>query len=136
MPTLLAGFHTPEIIIMCTTAAWIIAFVHCIINRRLSGSSKIGWIILIFLANWIGAAIYLIYWFGFARHQRRQVRPMRQPTPVYTPSEREYSSYTQGYQSLKRAAPIKPFIADLAEPEEAMNASAEQIQIMYPEDPR
>jgi hypothetical protein len=46
---------------------WIWALVDCISNEPSEGNDKIIWILVIVLANWIGALIYLIV----RRPQRR-----------------------------------------------------------------
>ncbi|HEY1353102.1 MAG TPA: PLD nuclease N-terminal domain-containing protein [Ktedonobacteraceae bacterium] len=128
------GLHLPELIIMTITVIWIVGLIHCAINGRVSGISKPGWIIFIILANWIGALAYFLYWFGFAQRQHKQRAPaMQQPLP-----EQEYSSYTTGYQPV-RTPSAQVWVANVRESEKALSSSppaSEEMQIMYPEDPR
>jgi len=135
------GFHAgPEIFISLTTVFWVATLIHCIINKR---SAKVGWILLIIFTSWIGALLYWIFGYGFAKQKRGQVVPPVQQSyvpyqPDYAPSEPNYSSYEQGYQPIRMqdAPPITPFMAEREEQEEAMSPLYEQPQVMYPEDPR
>lgn len=120
------GFHPPELMSMTVIAMWVVGLVHCLLNGRLSRIHKVGWIIFIFVANWIGALAYLLYWFGFAQRQHKHPLP-----------EQEYPSYTTGYQPV-RTTSAKVLAADVTEPEKAVSASpsaSEEMQIVYPEDP-
>jgi hypothetical protein len=119
---------------MTMITIWIIGLVHCVINGRLSRINKFGWIIFIFIANWIGALAYFLYWFGFTRRQHEQIAPtLQHPLP-----EQEYPSYTTGYQPV-RTTSAKVLTDNVTESEKALSASpsaSEEMQIVYPEDPR
>jgi hypothetical protein len=136
-----------------TTVFWIWMLADCIFNKRLHGSSKICWFLVIFFANFVGA---LIYFFMECQHRNpiealnyyanaftKATRPTTtppfytppQPTPpTYMPPATNASDYAQGYRAQKPAPPpVQPSI----HPNEAAPAQAdyEETIISYPEMP-
>ncbi|GCE31597.1 hypothetical protein KDA_70810 [Dictyobacter alpinus] len=109
-----------ELYIAIPTIIWILALIHCSRNRALSGTSKLLWIIFMFVTNIFGAVMYFIFapkrsrprartvYYQPARQARRQPQTYYQPTrqpqePYYRPTERttpapeSYRPYGEGY---------------------------------------
>lgn len=150
MPMMGSPFAGVDIFTLVTTIFWIWMLVDCILNKKIRGGSKVGWLILIFLTHIVGAVIYFFveceqrnpiealryYYQQFARASRPTpppptYAPPQQPaTPEYTRPAETYSDYTGGYHAQEPVAPS-------VQPEEPSQEQAqyEQPIITYPEMP-
>lgn len=144
-----------------TTIFWIWMLVDCILNKKMRGSSKIFWFLIILFTNFVGALIYYFmecehrnpiealnyYANAFTKATRStttptpplytpppQPKPPAYTPPVYTPPASEYNDYTLGYRAQK---PVPPSVQASVPPREAAPAQAEYEDtiISYPEMP-
>lgn len=138
------GFHWLNIIFLLLLVCWLVAFIHCIVNKGLRVGEKVAWIFALLFASWIGVPGYFVYWYGFARRRQKQKQmalPMRpSDVPSQQPgasSELICSPYEQGYRQpfrMQSTSQDKPFVVEDGEQEE-VPPLYEQSLVMYPEHP-
>lgn len=131
-----------ENLILAILCLWFIGLGHAVWNTKLQGGEKVAWILFILFANWIGALVYFVFWFGFARRRQSQPLPSVQQSSVHPrqshPSnEPGYLPYGYGYQPARTVqAQGKPIVSNETEQEVTASSLYEEPLVMYPEDPR
>lgn len=111
-------FHMliPSLLGLVAMIFWIWMLVDCAINPRLRGGAKVGWLLVVFFLNWVGALIY--FFAGRTRNQTTFIHPRSQwygqpyqqpdrppistpPQTYYQPSppptNEAYREYQEGY---------------------------------------
>jgi hypothetical protein len=128
--TLLAIPLAIPLIILCVmgliivgTIFWIWMLIDCVINKRISDSQKVAWIVTMIFTHMIGALLYL-----FLGRSGQKIQNTYQP---YVRQQAPYYPYQQGYQAAppppyqQGAAPTVPY-------EQQASLDYEQPQAMYP----
>jgi hypothetical protein len=131
------GFHSFELILLFVlglmvagTIFWIWMLIDCAINKRISETQKIIWVVVIFFTHLLGALLYF-----FLGRSARQTQNTYQPyAQSQTPpaSQVPYYPYHQGYQAAPPMSP--PYQAPSAPPLPPISYEHdyEQPQAMYP----
>ncbi|GAC1377365.1 MAG: hypothetical protein NVS2B12_18150 [Ktedonobacteraceae bacterium] len=90
-----------------TMIFWVAMLIDCAKNPRLQAGAKVGWLLVVILANWVGALIY--FFAGRARNQTTFMHPRsqsfakpyqqsdRQPIYYQPPVNESHREYQQGY---------------------------------------
>jgi hypothetical protein len=93
---------------------------------------KIAWMLALIFLSWVELLAYTAY-MASQFIKKTTVPSLQRPNnPIY---EESYSPYEQGYHPVQQKS-FKPFITDVVEPENRISPLYDQVQIMYPEDPR
>lgn len=104
------GFHWLNIIVLLIIVFWLVALMHCIVNKGLRVGEKVAWICALLFAKWCGAPGYFVYWYGCAKRKQNQMALRVQSSDI--PSEPICAPYEQGYrqqrvcQSKERTAQV------------------------------
>ena len=120
---------------------WIIVMIDCLRSSRTK--NKIGWLLFIFFANWVGVVVYLFVIRADLLKQaykaiQKWVRQQSAGTPHYPPYSPQpppqppYNDYRQGYPAYQ--PPATPTPSATTEQTSAYQ-SYEQPQAIYPEMP-
>jgi Phospholipase_D-nuclease N-terminal len=114
------------------TIFWIWMLVDCAINKRISDSRKLIWILVILFTHWLGAILY--FFLGRSRRQPQNAyQPDAQPQRPRA-EQASYYPYQEGYQAAQPVPP--PYQASPMSPpvsyEQMPSHDYEQPQAMYP----
>ena len=85
--------YIPQLVVIVILLVWVWMLVDCITNKRLNGTEKILWLLVILSAQPIGTFVYLFVGRLLISNSRRKKE--RQVGPIYP-------SYQQGYQPLQQ----------------------------------
>ncbi|MCW2549373.1 MAG: integral rane protein [Mycobacterium sp.] len=77
------------LVIIPVTLLWIVSVIDIVVRRDLSGWSRVGWLLLIFVLPLFGAAIYFF------------MRPLVDRTDVFLPESTRATSATAGTEPGK-----------------------------------
>ena len=117
---MLHHFHGfgPSLLGLAIMIFWIWMLVDCARNPRLRGGAKVGWLLVVFFLNWLGALIYFFagrtrsqatfmpprsQWYHGSYQQPNQpplYQPSQPPTyyqPYQPPANEAYREYQEGY---------------------------------------
>jgi len=119
-------FHGPELVILLLSAFWIWMLIDCLLNKTLTGSQKILWLLLIFFTHILGAILY----FAIGRTAKRS-----QPQTTNQKRQEPYQPYLQGYQTQREVAPYQESVQP-SHSEQSQHERYEQPQASYPEPPQ
>lgn len=149
MPMMGSPFGGADIFTIVTTIFWIWMLVDCILNKKIRGGSKVGWLIFIFFTQIVGAVVYYFleckqrnpiealhyYYQQFAGASRPTpppyVPPQRPAAPMYMPPAETYTDYTGGYRAQE---PLTSEESPQGQPAQKQ-PEYEQPIITYPEMP-
>ena len=130
---MLFGSHGAELIILFILAIiaggtifWLWMLIDCAINKGISDSRRLIWILVIIFTHLLGAFLYFL--FGRSAGQTQNTyRPYSQSR---TPQAPQYYPYQQGYQAAPPPPP--PYQPAPAPPPLSYEHDYEQPQAMYP----
>lgn len=100
--------------------------IDCLLNKTLTGSQKILWLLLIFFTHILGAILY----FAIGRTAKRS-----QPQTTNQKRQEPYQPYLQGYQTQREVAPYQESVQP-SHSEQSQHERYEQPQASYPEPPQ
>jgi hypothetical protein len=121
--------------IIVATVFWVWMLVDCIMNKRISDTQKIAWIIGMIFTHLLGALLYLFLGRS-PQNAQNSYQPYVQPQARPAPPAPVYNPYQQGYHAVRPAPP--PYQADFVPPapvvpyEQNPPLDYEQPQAMYP----
>ena len=129
------GLHSAELIILIIlgiiaggTIFWIWMLIDCAINKGISDSQKVIWLLVIFFTHLLGALLY--FFLGrSARQTQNAYQPYAQSQTPLAPQV-PYNPYQQGYQEAPPMQP--PYRTASAPPPLSYEHDYEQPQAMYP----
>jgi hypothetical protein len=135
-------FYGLSLIILCVvgfiivaTIFWVWMLIDCIMNKRITDTQKIAWIIALIFTHLIGALLYLCFGRSSQKVQN-SYQPYVQPQARPVPQAPMYNPYQQGYQAARPAPPpsqpgfVPP--APVVPYEQNPPLDYEQPQAMYP----
>ena len=131
------GFHSFELILLFVlgltvagTIFWIWMLIDCAINKRISETQKIIWVVVIFFTHLLGALLY--FFLGrSARQTQNAYQPYAQSQTPLAP-QAPYYPYNQGYQAAPPMPPSYQAPSAPPLPPISYEHDYEQPQAMYP----
>jgi hypothetical protein len=130
-------FHGADLIILFIlglmvggTIFWIWMLIDCAINKRISDTQKIIWVLVIFFTHLLGALLY--FFLGrSARQTQNAYQPYAQSQTSPAPQV-PYYPYHQGYQAAPPMPPSYQVASTPPPPPISYEHDYEQPQAMYP----
>src|SRR5205823_8773064 len=102
-------FAEMHILSLLTTVFWLWMLIDCVLDKRLSSGSKVGWFLFILLTQVVGAIVY--FFTACARKNpfealpyyistiSQAFQPKGNPPKPQQPSPMYYPDYQEGYQA-------------------------------------
>jgi hypothetical protein len=130
-------FHGFELVLLLVlglivggTIFWIWMLIDCAINKGISDSQKLIWILIIFFTHLLGALLY--FFLGRSPQQTQNTyQPYMQSQTPPAP-QASYTSYQQGYQGGSPTPPAYQPPSTLPPVPQSYEHDYEQPQAMYP----